>query len=89
MALVVTAIETQGRYDEGRGVEFAAAYKIEYWRSSIDRWVQYRDDAGLMVSYSSISTARTYELKMPPVLSDAVEVEIDTLNYQRIFKDRL
>ncbi|PAV78979.1 hypothetical protein WR25_10309 [Diploscapter pachys] len=46
---VVTAIETQGRYDEGRGVEFAAAYKIEYWRSSIDRWVQYRDDAGLMV----------------------------------------
>lgn len=51
MVLVVTAIETQGRYDEGRGVEFAAAYKIEYWRSSIDRWVQYRDDAGLMVSY--------------------------------------
>ncbi|CAD6185278.1 unnamed protein product [Caenorhabditis auriculariae] len=42
---VITAIETQGRYDEGRGMEYATAFRIEYWRPSLNGWASYKDDA--------------------------------------------
>lgn len=40
---VVSAVETQGRYDEGRGMEYAPGYMLEYWRDSLGSWARYKD----------------------------------------------
>ena len=47
---VVTATEVQGRFGNGLGKEFAESYKVQYWRSSLNRWVTYRDGYGDEVS---------------------------------------
>ncbi|CAB3400341.1 unnamed protein product [Caenorhabditis bovis] len=42
--MVITGIETQGRYDNGRGMEYATAYRIQYWRPSLNAWASYKDN---------------------------------------------
>ncbi|KAK6055901.1 hypothetical protein COOONC_06594 [Cooperia oncophora] len=44
---VVNAVEVQGRFDEGRGMEFARAFKIEYWRPKLSGWASYRSEEGI------------------------------------------
>ncbi|KAI6191743.1 Coagulation factor 5 8 type and Tyrosine protein kinase domain containing protein, protein [Aphelenchoides bicaudatus] len=44
--ILLTAVETQGRFDEGRGAEYASAYMIEYWRNSLGIWQRYKDSSG-------------------------------------------
>uniref|UniRef100_A0A8R1E1I1 receptor protein-tyrosine kinase n=1 Tax=Caenorhabditis japonica TaxID=281687 RepID=A0A8R1E1I1_CAEJA len=44
---VITGVETQGRYDDGRGMEYATAFKIQYWRPSLNAWASYKDDLEL------------------------------------------
>lgn len=39
-------IRTQGRWDKGRGLEFPAAYMLEYWRESLGRWARYKNGHG-------------------------------------------
>lgn len=43
---VITATETQGRFGNGQGQEFAEAYLIEYWRPKLGKWVRYRNSKG-------------------------------------------
>lgn len=43
---LITAIRTQGRWDKGRGLEFPAAYMLEYWRESLGRWARYKNGHG-------------------------------------------
>lgn len=40
---LITAVETQGRYGGGHGVEYPPGYSIEYWRPSLANWARYRD----------------------------------------------
>lgn len=40
---LVTASETQGRFGNGQGQEFAEAFVIEYWRHHLGRWVIYKN----------------------------------------------
>jgi len=40
---LVTWTETQGRWGNGQGQEFTEAFTIDYWRQSINRWVEYKD----------------------------------------------
>jgi hypothetical protein len=47
---VLTGVETQGRYDRGRGQEYAEEYMIEYWRPGLDEWKQYSRWDGKQVS---------------------------------------
>ena len=47
---VITATETQGRFGNGQGVEFAEAYLLEYWRPRLGKWVRYTDIKGQEVS---------------------------------------
>ncbi|CAJ0958118.1 unnamed protein product, partial [Mesorhabditis belari] len=44
--MLLTAVETQGRDDNGLGAEFAQSYRIEYWRPSLDAWARYKDGLG-------------------------------------------
>uniref|UniRef100_A0A915ATJ7 receptor protein-tyrosine kinase n=1 Tax=Parascaris univalens TaxID=6257 RepID=A0A915ATJ7_PARUN len=41
--VVISAVETQGRFDGGRGMEYPPAYMLEYWRSSLGSWARYKD----------------------------------------------
>ncbi|GMT34505.1 hypothetical protein PFISCL1PPCAC_25802 [Pristionchus fissidentatus] len=35
---MLTGVKTMGRYDDGRGNEFARFYRVEYWRESVGEW---------------------------------------------------
>ena len=43
---VVTGVETQGRFGNGQGVEYAEHFLLEYWRDSLAKWVRYKDAKG-------------------------------------------
>lgn len=43
---VITGTETQGRFGNGQGQEFAEAYVLDYWRPRLGKWVRYRDIKG-------------------------------------------
>ncbi|KAG8258315.1 DNA damage responsive protein [Homalodisca vitripennis] len=51
---VITAVETQGRFGNGQGQEFAEAYLLEYWRPRLGKWVRFRNIKGEEV-YESTS----------------------------------
>lgn len=38
---MVTGVQTQGRFDHGRGQEYAEEYMLEYWRPAINKWLPY------------------------------------------------
>ncbi|XP_065561110.1 discoidin domain-containing receptor tyrosine kinase B-like [Artemia franciscana] len=43
---VITAVETQGRYGKGQGQEYAEAFRIEYWRETLQEWAEYHNATG-------------------------------------------
>jgi discoidin domain receptor family protein 2 len=52
---LVTASETQGRFGNGQGQEFAEAFIIEYWRHHLNRWVIYKNANSHQVNISFFS----------------------------------
>lgn len=53
---LVTWTETQGRFGNGQGQEFAEAFLVEYWRPSINQWVVYKDSRGEKVLTGNTNT---------------------------------
>lgn len=47
---VISGIATQGRYGNGRGQEYAEAFRLEYWRPELSLWHPYRRWDGNEVS---------------------------------------
>ncbi|KAK6627665.1 hypothetical protein RUM44_010144 [Polyplax serrata] len=47
---LITWTETQGRFGNGQGQEYAEAFLIEYWRHSLNRWIPYKDAKQRQVS---------------------------------------
>lgn len=43
---MITATETQGRFGNGQGIEYAEAYMLEYWRPRMSKWIRYHDAKG-------------------------------------------
>lgn len=43
---LITWTETQGRFGNGQGQEYAEAFLVEYWRSSFNQWIVYKDSRG-------------------------------------------
>ncbi|KAK3921753.1 Discoidin domain-containing receptor tyrosine kinase B [Frankliniella fusca] len=43
---LITRTETQGRFGNGQGQEYAEQFLLEYWRPGLNRWVPYRDHQG-------------------------------------------
>ena len=52
---VISKTLTQGRFGNGRGQEYAEAYKIQYWRPGMVNFIDYRDSLGRMVSQIFLS----------------------------------
>ncbi|KAI1716552.1 protein tyrosine kinase domain-containing protein [Ditylenchus destructor] len=53
---LISAVETQGRWDRGRGMEYPTAYMIEYWRESLGRWARYKDSKGNEILQANVDT---------------------------------
>lgn len=51
---VVTGVQTQGRYDRGRGQEYAEEYTVEYWRPGLPEWKEYKRWDNRQVGASSV-----------------------------------
>lgn len=51
--MVISAVETQGRFDGGRGMEYAPAYMIEYWRENLNNWARYKNNKHSEVCFLS------------------------------------
>ncbi|XP_072398814.1 discoidin domain-containing receptor 2 isoform X3 [Diabrotica undecimpunctata] len=43
---MITATETQGRFGNGQGIEYAEAYMLEYWRPRLQKWIRYHNSKG-------------------------------------------
>ncbi|XP_050311862.1 discoidin domain-containing receptor tyrosine kinase B-like isoform X2 [Anthonomus grandis grandis] len=53
---LMTWTETQGRFGNGQGQEYAEAFLVEYWRSSLGQWVTYKDSRGEKVLTGNSNT---------------------------------
>lgn len=47
---LITWTETQGRFGNGQGQEYAETYLVEYWRAALGQWVVYKNRRGEKVS---------------------------------------
>jgi len=47
----VTRTETQGRFGNGQGQEYAEAFILEYWRPGMASWFVYKDHVGEKVGH--------------------------------------
>ena len=47
---VISATESQGRFGNGLGKEYAESYTLEYWRPGINTWYTYKRWNGDKVS---------------------------------------
>ncbi|CAL8095670.1 unnamed protein product [Orchesella dallaii] len=72
---VISAIETQGRFGNGHGQEFAEAFVVSYWRPELNKWVRYRDITGNEIIKGNINTylAAKRELN-PPIIGSKIRV---------------
>jgi discoidin domain receptor family member 2 len=52
---LVTGSETQGRFGNGQGQEFAEAFTVEYYRHALGRWVTYKNAKGNQVKRKFIN----------------------------------
>uniref|UniRef100_A0A5S6R5E3 Protein kinase domain-containing protein n=1 Tax=Trichuris muris TaxID=70415 RepID=A0A5S6R5E3_TRIMR len=68
---LVTGVETQGRYGDGVGQEFATAYSIEYWRPELAGWHRYKDrsENEILPANNDTSTAVLRKMDSPFVAS--------------------
>ncbi|XP_046997126.1 discoidin domain-containing receptor tyrosine kinase B-like [Schistocerca americana] len=65
---LVTATETQGRFGNGQGQEFAEAYMLEYWRPKLGKWVRYRDSKGREVLKGNSNTYLESKQQLEPAI---------------------
>ncbi|XP_065161564.1 discoidin domain-containing receptor 2-like isoform X1 [Atheta coriaria] len=72
---MVTGVQTQGRYDRGRGQEYAEEYTVEYWRPGMENWREYKrwDGKQILRGNSDTASVESHRL-MPPVFASKVRV---------------
>ncbi|XP_046671371.1 discoidin domain-containing receptor tyrosine kinase B-like [Homalodisca vitripennis] len=72
---VVTGVQTQGRFDHGRGQEYAEEYSLEYWRPGLPDWREYHrwDGKKILTGNSDTSSVVSHRL-MPPLFASQVRI---------------
>ncbi|CAG9857262.1 unnamed protein product [Phyllotreta striolata] len=70
---MVTATETQGRFGNGQGIEFAEAYMVEYWRPRLQKWIRYHDVKGEEVIPGNVNPYLEAKRELdPPILASKI-----------------
>jgi len=64
----ITAAESQGRFGNGQGAEFAEAYFLEYWRPRLNKWVRYLGRDGREVLDANKNTYSAVKNELDPVM---------------------
>lgn len=71
---MITATETQGRFGNGHGVEFAEAYVLEYWRPRLNKWIRYRSRIGDEALKGNINTYLEMKTNLdPPIWASKIK----------------
>ncbi|XP_058790525.1 discoidin domain-containing receptor 2-like [Phymastichus coffea] len=65
---MVTAIETQGRFDHGRGQEYTEEYTVEYWRPGFTDWRPYKLWNGKEVLAGNVDTSTIVTRELVPAI---------------------
>ncbi|KAH1008656.1 hypothetical protein HUJ05_009193 [Dendroctonus ponderosae] len=70
---MITATETQGRFGNGQGVEFAEAYMLEFYRPRLQKWKRYRTKANEEEIKGNINTyLESKTILDPPIWASKV-----------------
>lgn len=64
----LTAVESQGRFGNGQGVEFTEAYVLEYYRPRLRKWVRYRTKDEKEVLNANTNTYSAVKNELNPVI---------------------
>ncbi|XP_046391310.1 discoidin domain-containing receptor 2-like isoform X3 [Ischnura elegans] len=72
---VITGAQTQGRFGNGQGQEYAEEYSIEYWRPGLAKWLRWRGrnrtDQGLLPGNTDTYSVVEQVLD-PPILATRI-----------------
>ncbi|CAH2001902.1 unnamed protein product [Acanthoscelides obtectus] len=63
---IITATESQGRFGNGQGVEFAESYMLEYWRPRLNKWIRYRSKTNGELLKGNINTYLESKTQLDP-----------------------
>ncbi|RZF47106.1 hypothetical protein LSTR_LSTR005184 [Laodelphax striatellus] len=64
----VTGTQTQGRFGNGQGQEYAEEFLIDYWRPGLVKWRRWRGRDGKQILPGNTNTYLVEEQKLDPVL---------------------
>ncbi|XP_060534695.1 discoidin domain-containing receptor tyrosine kinase B-like [Cylas formicarius] len=65
---VITGVQTQGRYDRGRGQEYVEEYLLEYWRPGLEEWKEYKRWDGKHILRGNSDTASVESHRLMPTI---------------------
>ncbi|XP_066156834.1 discoidin domain-containing receptor 2-like isoform X1 [Euwallacea fornicatus] len=65
---VITGVQTQGRYDRGRGQEYVEEYLLEYWRPGLEEWKEYKRWDGKHILRGNTDTASVESHRLMPTI---------------------
>ncbi|XP_068082067.1 discoidin domain-containing receptor 2 [Anabrus simplex] len=68
---LITKTQTQGRFGNGQGQEYAESFLVEYWRDALAQWVVYKNARGEKVLAGNVNTylVASQQLELPFVAS--------------------
>ncbi|XP_043676624.1 discoidin domain-containing receptor 2-like isoform X3 [Vespula pensylvanica] len=74
-AHVITGVQTQGRYDHGRGQEYVEEYTLEYRRPTFSEWRRYKrsNNQEVFPGNSDTSTVVSHNL-VPPIFANQIRI---------------
>ncbi|XP_076247763.1 discoidin domain-containing receptor 2 [Calliopsis andreniformis] len=72
---VITGVQSQGRYDHGRGQEYVEEYTLEYRRPGFTEWRRYKrwDNKEVLTGNSDTSTVVSHRL-VPPIFASQIRI---------------
>ncbi|XP_067204173.1 discoidin domain-containing receptor 2-like isoform X2 [Linepithema humile] len=74
-AHVITGVQTQGRFDHGRGQEYVEDYTLEYRRPGFTQWRLYKhwDSKEILTGNTDTSTIVSHNL-VPPIFASQIRI---------------
>ncbi|XP_045112632.1 discoidin domain-containing receptor 2-like isoform X4 [Portunus trituberculatus] len=70
---VISATESQGRFGNGEGKEYAESYTLEYWRPGINSWYTYKRWNGDKILEGNVNTYTAVRTELvPPILASKI-----------------
>ncbi|GAB6021997.1 hypothetical protein CHUAL_006150 [Chamberlinius hualienensis] len=73
MLKVITAVETQGRFGNGQGQEFAEGYYLHYWRPGFQDWKQFKNRTGGGLFQGNVNTYTEVKHDLnPPIITSKI-----------------